>query len=34
MLNEFLYTSESKSVLKHFRENPKDFELYHKGFTI
>lgn len=32
LLNEFLYTTDSKKALDHFRENEQDFDVYHQGF--
>ena len=33
MLNEKLYTTDSKEALKYFKENEEDFKVYHEGFT-
>lgn len=32
MLNEKLYTSDSKTAFEYFKENEDDFKVYHDGF--
>lgn len=34
ILNEKLYTISSEEAYEYFKENPEDFEVYHKGFEI